>query len=112
MSEREALERRAAVNLTLGYVTKDSCPGVGDDTPHTALPFFETPDYVVAPLHSGVDPTAPVLDFVFDDFILSDVISILNTVQNTTKFTEADAALYSPTLLDAVLGVFAQQAWN
>jgi len=112
MSEREALERRAAVNLTLGYVTKDSCPGVGDDTPHTALPFFETPDYVAAPLHSGVDPTAPVLDFVFDDFILSDVISILNTVQNTTKFTEADAALYSPTLLDAVLGVFAQQAWN
>jgi hypothetical protein len=26
------VERRAAANLTLGYVTKDSCPGVGDDT--------------------------------------------------------------------------------
>ena len=32
-----AVGRRDADNATLGYVTKDSCPGVGDDIPHTPL---------------------------------------------------------------------------
>lgn len=37
--DRRALgtERRAAANATLGYVTSDSCPGVGDDTMHAPL---------------------------------------------------------------------------
>lgn len=37
--DRRALgpERRAAANATLGYVTADSCPGVGDDTLHAPL---------------------------------------------------------------------------
>jgi len=34
------IERRKAGNLTLGYVTNDSCPEVGDDTPLSAPILF------------------------------------------------------------------------
>ncbi|KAI0031972.1 Metallo-dependent phosphatase-like protein [Vararia minispora EC-137] len=112
MYEAEPLAKRAAANLTLGYVTEDACPGVGDDTLHTALPFFSTPAYVASPAPAGVASNAAVLDFVFDDYIVSDVVRILNSVQSATTYTASEAALYSETLLDEVLGVFAQAEWK
>jgi hypothetical protein len=66
----------------------------------------------VSPAPADVAADAPVLDFVFDDFILSDVVSILNSVQNATVYAEANAQLYSPILLNEVLGVFAQEEWD
>ena len=53
-----------------------------------------------------------MLDFVFDDFILSDVVRILNSVQSTTTYAASEAAEYSEALLDEVLGVYAQAEWN
>ncbi|KAG6805434.1 hypothetical protein H0H92_015419, partial [Tricholoma furcatifolium] len=46
MDRRHGVERRATQNLTLGYVTIDSCPGIGDDTLHTPLPYYDTPDFI------------------------------------------------------------------
>ncbi|KAG6822425.1 hypothetical protein H0H92_013927, partial [Tricholoma furcatifolium] len=46
MDRRHDVERRTTQNLTLGYVTTDSCPGVGDDTLHTPLPYYDTPDFI------------------------------------------------------------------
>lgn len=40
---------------TLGYVTRDSCPGIPDDTSHKALPFFDVPDFI-----SSRPPNVPV----------------------------------------------------
>ena len=52
------------------------------------------------------------IDLVFVDFIEDQLISVLNAVQTDKTYTEADVEVYSPTLANAVLGLYAQQAWN
>ena len=52
------------------------------------------------------------VDLVFVNFIESEVLQIVNSVQNTTNYTKADVQQYSPLLADAVLGVYAQGKWN
>jgi len=79
------VEKRAAANLTLGYVTKDSCPGVGDDTMHAPLPFFSTPDFIGSTPPSVSDDTP--IDFVFVDFIEAQLLGILNSVQTSKNYT-------------------------
>ncbi|KAJ7634954.1 Metallo-dependent phosphatase-like protein [Roridomyces roridus] len=112
MHERDSPTRRdVAENLTLGYVTTDTCPGgVGDDTPHVALPFFSSPDYIASAAPDVSDDTP--IDLVFIDFIQSDVLGVLNSLQSETVYTGDDAALYTDILMSQVLGVYAQQVWN
>ncbi|THU78430.1 Metallo-dependent phosphatase [Dendrothele bispora CBS 962.96] len=96
-------------DLTLGYVTTDSCPGIGDDTLHTPLKSFDIPDFISSddPFAIGGTPisqatssssssnstsssTNPVLtnstlvDLVFVDFIQDQLLGILNSVQAQT----------------------------
>ncbi|TFY58874.1 hypothetical protein EVJ58_g6139 [Rhodofomes roseus] len=97
-------------NLTLGYVTSDQCPGDGDDTPHTALPYHSSPDYISSDSPSVSNDT--LIDFVFINFIEDDVLEILNSVQSDTKYTDSDVLSYSPILASAVLGLYAQGNWN
>ncbi|KAJ7512845.1 Metallo-dependent phosphatase-like protein [Mycena galericulata] len=108
--ERGGAEPRAAANLTLGYVTTDTCPGVGDDTPHTPLPFFSSPDFVASASPAVADDVP--IDLVFVDFIEDQVIQVLNSVQAATVYTSADVFLYTDVLMSQALGLYAQQAWN
>lgn len=110
MDRRSGVERRAAKNATLGYVTQDSCPGVGDDTLHAPLPFFSVPDFIGSNPPDVSDDTP--IDLVFVDFIESQLITILNKVQTAKTFSTADVKSYTPVLASAVLGLYAQQAWN
>ncbi|KAG2142264.1 Metallo-dependent phosphatase-like protein [Suillus bovinus] len=112
MDRRAGLGRREAMagNLTLGYVTTDSCPGAGDDTLHLALPYYSVPDYIGSNPPNATDDT--VIDLIFVDFIEAEVLTILNSLQNAQNYTTADVSLYSPTLADAALGLYAQAAWN
>ncbi|KAH9042965.1 Metallo-dependent phosphatase-like protein [Lactarius deliciosus] len=110
MYARAGPERRAAQNLTLGYVTKDACPGVGDDTLHTPLPFFGSPDFIGSTPPAGSNDTA--IDLVFVDFIGSQVVQVLNKLQTAKTYTSADITSYTPILLNEVLGVFAAAQWN
>ncbi|KAH8981512.1 Metallo-dependent phosphatase-like protein, partial [Lactarius hatsudake] len=110
MYARAGPERRAAQNLTLGYVTKDACPGVGDDTLHTPLPFFGSPDFIASTPPTGSNDTA--IDLVFVDFIGSQVVQVLNQLQTAKTYTSADISSYTPILLNEVLGVFAEAKWN
>jgi hypothetical protein len=109
-ADASAMEKRAAQNLTLGYVTQDSCPGVGDDTPHAPLPFYDSPDYIQSDFPDVADD-APV-DLVFVDFIEGDLIKLLNSAQTAKVYSTSDVQTYSPILANGVLGVYAQQAWN
>ncbi|KAL0564808.1 hypothetical protein V5O48_017230 [Marasmius crinis-equi] len=102
--------RREAQNLTVGYVTKDSCPGVGDDTLHAPLQFFSTPDFIASKTPDVSRDTA--IDLVFVDFIGSQVLEILNQVQTTKTFAQGDVQPYSQILASEVLGLYAQTAWN
>ncbi|KAH9039790.1 Metallo-dependent phosphatase-like protein [Lactarius pseudohatsudake] len=110
MYARAGPERRAAQNLTLGYVTKDACPGVGDDTLHTPLPFFGSPAFIGSTPPAGSNDTA--IDLVFVDFIGSQVVQVLNKLQTAKTYTSADIQSYTPILLNEVLGVFAEAKWN
>ncbi|KAK7039002.1 hypothetical protein VNI00_010394 [Paramarasmius palmivorus] len=103
--------RRAARNLTLGYVTTDACPGVGDDIPHAPMEVFSLPNYIASNPPDVSDPDTPI-DFVFSDFVQPTVLSALNALQTEKQYTNADVSSYSPVLFNGVLGLFAQQAWN
>jgi len=112
--EREYTER-ATANLTLGYVTTDSCPGVGDDTLHTPIPYYSAPGYIASPLPSGIaDDT--LVDLVFLDFFETDVLSIVNTLSagSGKTYSAADVQQYGSgdLLTNTVYGIFAQAAWN
>lgn len=110
MDKRSGAERRAMQNATIGYVTSDSCPGAGDDILHSPLPFFSSPDFIASNAPNVTDATP--IDFVFVDFIEGQLLQVLNTVQKNKTYTAADVALYTPTLANAALGLYAQTAWN
>ncbi|RPD54025.1 hypothetical protein L227DRAFT_616579 [Lentinus tigrinus ALCF2SS1-6] len=79
------VERRDDGNVTLGYVTSDSCPGVGDDIPHTPLPFFPTPDYTGSDAPTGLTDDT-LVDLVFDNFTQDDLLTALNALQGERKY--------------------------
>jgi 2',3'-cyclic-nucleotide 2'-phosphodiesterase (5'-nucleotidase family) len=112
MDRRAGIGRREATagNLTLGYVTADSCPGAGDDTLHMVLPYYSVPDFIGSNPPNVTDDTP--IDLVFVDFIEAQLLGILNGLQNAENYTTADVSLYSPTLSDAALGLYAQAEWN
>ncbi|KAI0753174.1 Metallo-dependent phosphatase-like protein [Daedaleopsis nitida] len=104
-------ERRAANNATIGYVTHDSCPGLGDDVIHSPLPFFSSPDFIGTDAPDGLADDAPV-DLVFVDFIETQLLQILNGLQTAKTYAQADVLPYTDVLANAVLGLYAQQYWN
>lgn len=112
MDRRAGMGRREAMadNLTLGYVTADSCPGAGDDTLHMALPYYSVPDFIGSNPPNVTDDTP--IDLVFVDFIEAQLIGVLNGLQNAINYTTADVSLYSPTLANVALGLYAQAEWN
>ncbi|KAI5995282.1 Metallo-dependent phosphatase-like protein [Pisolithus orientalis] len=85
-----------AGNLTLGYVTTDPCPGYGDDTLHTAVPYYSSPDYIGSAAPNLTDDTA--IDLVF-------IVTVLNTLQNAKNYTD-------PVLANQILELYAQAKWN
>lgn len=113
---------------TLGYVTTDvrapiisqeyfywhpkiqSCPGIGDDIPHTPLPFYDIPDFTSTSIPDLPDHAR--VDFVFLDFIRAQVLDVVNEVQTDRRYTLADLKKYSSVLSNEVLGVFAKEKWN
>jgi len=111
--ERAPVERRTAQNLTVGYVTTDSCPGAGDDTLHSPLTFFEVPDFIGSNLPNV--SSSDLIDVVFLDFIASSVVTILNQIvagTGTQNFSTADVKSYTDILTNEVFGVYAQAKWN
>ncbi|KAK7020432.1 Metallophos domain-containing protein [Favolaschia claudopus] len=110
MARRNA-EKRPTANLTLGYVTSDACPGVGDDTPHAPLQFHAVPDFIASAPPSGLADDAPI-DLVFVDFIETQLIGIVNGLQKEKVYTTADVSPYTNVLATEVLGIYAQKEWN
>ncbi|KAG6891170.1 hypothetical protein C0992_009785 [Termitomyces sp. T32_za158] len=110
MSSHTNVEGRATRSQTPGYVTKDSCPGIGDDTLHTPLVYYDIPRY----LHSeypDVPETAPI-DLVFIDYIEPRVLTFLNDVQTVKLYRSSDVEIYSHVLANEALGIYAQAHWN
>ncbi|KAF8885967.1 Metallo-dependent phosphatase-like protein [Infundibulicybe gibba] len=94
--DRRHSERRAAQNLTLGYVTQDSCPGIGDDIPHAPIPFNPVPDFIGSKT-PDVSADTPI-DLIFR--------------AECENVHAADVQSYSPVLSNQAWGLYAQVAWN
>ncbi|EPQ55273.1 Metallo-dependent phosphatase [Gloeophyllum trabeum ATCC 11539] len=103
--------RREAVNGTLGYVTHDSCPGIGDDTYHTPLAYYDTPDFIGSDAPANISASDPI-DLVFVSFNADQVLETLNALQTEKNYTRADMSSYTPILSNEVLGLYAERAWN
>ena len=87
-----------------------ACPGIGDDTPHAPLPYFDLPAFIASPPPDV--PSDTPIDLVFTEFIQTQVLETLNQVQTARNFTTADIQVYSSVDTSQTLGVFAQEKWN
>lgn len=87
-----------------------SCPGVGDDVPHSPLAFHEIPDFIGSDAPDVPDDSP--IDIVFVDFIETQLIQILNGLQTEKIYTTDDISLYSHVLSSEILAIYAQAAWN
>ncbi|KAG2138338.1 Metallo-dependent phosphatase-like protein [Suillus clintonianus] len=114
MDHRPGVGGREATssNWTFGYVTRDSCPDAddADDTVHTALPYYTAP-YYIGSNPPNVTADTPI-DLVFLDYLGKEIIGILNSLQKEKNYTMNDISLYSPTLTNEVLGLYARAMWN
>jgi len=98
---------------SLGYVTADSCSGLGDDTVHTPIPYSdEQPDYIAAqpvPLPSG---DYDHVDVIFADFIAQSILSLLNTYDARRHYTMADVSVWGNATTESLYSSFAQLHWR
>jgi hypothetical protein len=74
------------------------------------MPFFSSPPFIGS-IPPNVASDTPI-DLVFVDFIESQLLQVLNTVQTVKTYTGADVLPYSPILANEVLGLYAQVTWN
>ncbi|KAL8280258.1 hypothetical protein RQP46_007372 [Phenoliferia psychrophenolica] len=96
-------------NLSVGYVTQDRCPGLGDDTLHRPIPAVWQPTFVATDLPSDDD----TVDVVFFDFIQPDILSALNHLQHERTWSEKDVGLYVTGLsANTIMQEYATRAWN
>jgi hypothetical protein len=90
--------------LTLDYVIEDSFPGEGDDIPHVPVPFYNAPRFVHTTLPDNMDADTGVVEFFFNGFTQTAMLSALNMVQDDWFYTVAEIKLYSQLLLTDVFG--------
>ncbi|KAG8725534.1 hypothetical protein FRC09_011261 [Ceratobasidium sp. 395] len=108
----EFTERDA--QLSLGYVTTDKCPGVGDDVPHTPMQHYDPPKYVSPPLSPDIQPDTPV-DLVFFDFYAAKVLTIVNSLSTNKTYAASDVQGWGatgPLITNAIYEAFVKEAWG
>ncbi|CCO29084.1 putative protein PB2B2,06c [Rhizoctonia solani AG-1 IB] len=107
-------EMRRDQGLTLGYVTADSCPGVGDDIPHEPIASYNIPKYISLPFPSSVTDDM-LVDVVFYDFYQSKIISIVNGLGGGGKtYTTDDVKSWGvnqPLITSAIYEPFVKGTW-
>ncbi|MCJ1475518.1 hypothetical protein MMC13_004181 [Lambiella insularis] len=106
--------RRQTNIITPGYTTTDDFGSNGDDTIHSAIPYYSQPEYDQAEGGFPTDGSTPAaVDLVFLDYFASDVVPILNGLGGT--YTAADVSYYlDPTQFttQTYLPKYAQMAWQ
>ncbi|KAH8926096.1 hypothetical protein BT69DRAFT_1239417 [Atractiella rhizophila] len=108
-SERLPDVEDSSKDLTDGYVTFDSCPGLGDDIKHRPIPVVPQPDFAA----TALPPTTEPVDIVFFDFIWPDILATLNKLQNKKTYTFNDILHYNATVRShTLLKEYASFAWN
>jgi 2',3'-cyclic-nucleotide 2'-phosphodiesterase (5'-nucleotidase family) len=101
---------RRADTLAPGYTTTDDFGTDGDDTVHSAIPFYSIPGNIQAQSFTGPDPAN--VDVVFLDYIARDVLAALKQVGAT--YTTADVQQYLDPSFDTntYIPAYAKVAWQ
>ncbi|KAF8581789.1 hypothetical protein K439DRAFT_1352955 [Ramaria rubella] len=107
--EKWSAEQSDKRNLTLGYVTEDACPGIGDDVLHAPLPLYPMPPFI-----GSLPPQDNGIDLIFPSFIRDSVLTIVNKLNagSVPNVTVVDVKTYGNLLMDEVFGAFASTKWN
>ncbi|KAK3629028.1 hypothetical protein LTR56_018263 [Elasticomyces elasticus] len=103
--------RRQNFNPTPGYTTTDDFGTDGDDTIHSTIPYYSTPNDFQANGSFPVDGSLPeTVDLIFLDFIAEDVVDALAAAGG--NYTEADVSYYLPETFttNSYLPIYAMQA--
>jgi hypothetical protein len=74
------------------------------------LPYYSFPSYISSKTPNVTDE-API-DLVFVKFLEKRMLGLLNGLQKEKNYTTVDVSPYSSTLVNAVLGLYAQTMWN
>ncbi|OTA84953.1 hypothetical protein M434DRAFT_400273 [Hypoxylon sp. CO27-5] len=74
-----SITRRQIVELVPGYTTRDDFGSDGDDTAHSAIPYYEIPDFFQGIAGFNESVATEAVDVVFVDFIESDLLAILGS---------------------------------
>ncbi|MBW0484402.1 hypothetical protein O181_024117 [Austropuccinia psidii MF-1] len=107
---RSIRENTKTSGPSYGYVTKDQCPGEGDDVVHQPMPVFDQPKYVA----TGLPPNADSVDVVFSEFEAKFMIRTLNKVETNSNRTYKieEVKNYTQVKTNQMLGLYAQVKWN
>ncbi|KIR68685.1 vacuolar protein [Cryptococcus bacillisporus CA1873] len=97
---------------TLGHVTRDKCPGTGDDIVHIPVPFYpDQPDFISTPFPSVAEDEE--IDVVCMDFALDDFLTAVNTLDPARNLEESMMKPYAKGLrINTVFGKYAQRYWR
>nr|XP_018262156.1 vacuolar protein [Kwoniella dejecticola CBS 10117]OBR84314.1 vacuolar protein [Kwoniella dejecticola CBS 10117] len=97
---------------TMGFVTKDACPGKGDDIEHFPVPHFANqPDFIQTPF-PDVD-NEEIIDVVSMDFALDDFLSAVNSLDPTIGLKEKHMKPYAKGIqINTVFGTYAREMWQ
>lgn len=105
--------RRQSTAATPGYTTKDDFGTDGDDTRHSAIPYYSQPNDVQANASFPTDGSEPeAVDLVFLDFIASYVLRALTSLG--ANYTTGDVSYYMPPnfTTNSYLPAYAKVAWQ
>ncbi|KAL2311974.1 Phosphoprotein phosphatase [Schizosaccharomyces pombe] len=89
---RNINENLAALNP--GYVTSDDFGEDGDDTVHTSVPSYATPNILQAQAGFNATSSPETIDVVFLNFLQSIVLKALNNMANDTLYTSSNVTQY------------------
>ncbi|KAE8538919.1 hypothetical protein D1P53_005287 [Cryptococcus gattii VGV] len=97
---------------TLGHVTRDKCPGTGDDIAHIPVPFYpDQPDFISTPFPSVAEDEE--IDVVCMDFALDDFLTAVNTLDPARNLEAGMMKPYAKGLrINTVFGKYAQKYWR
>ncbi|KAK9779436.1 putative Calcineurin-like phosphoesterase domain-containing protein [Seiridium cardinale] len=84
-----AVTRRQVVDLVAGYTTTDDFGTDGDDTAHSAIPYYSVPDFFQGEGGFSEEGCTGTADLIFLDFIQSDVLAILGS-----DYSDSDVGYY------------------
>ncbi|WWD05053.1 hypothetical protein V865_003124 [Kwoniella europaea PYCC6329] len=97
---------------TMGFVTKDTCPGKGDDIKHYPVPHVgNQPDFVQTPFPDVNNDE--IIDVVSMDFALDDFLAAVNILDPTIDLKEGHMKPYAEGLeINVVFGMYAKEMWQ